>query len=194
MRYLDWIDQSPVAALPSIALLFLSATMPALAQSPEQLEAFQNMSPDQQRAILDAMGGQGTTGRARTGVRSDRELEFPQTVRQRGERRGDEDDGEYAEEELPGGAGILRVPRLKADDTILLNLEIKEFQDQLRSIDPNRRAEDATAQPRIPGSSNVQVVVPSQQSGSSQSGANPPQADRERIQRTEEAKRRLGES
>jgi protein involved in polysaccharide export with SLBB domain len=177
----------------ALALLFLSVTTPALAQSPEQLEAFQNMSPDQQRAVLDAMGGQGTTGRGRTGVRTDRELEFPQTVRQRGERRVEEDEDGYAEEELPGGAGVRRVPRLKADDTILLNLEIKEFQDQLRSIDPTRRTEDAAAQPRIPGSSNVQVVVPSQQQGASQPGANAAQGDRERIERTEEAKRRLGE-
>ncbi len=44
-------------------LLFVLQSLPADAQTPtpEQVEAFRNLPPDQQRAILEAMGQSGST-------------------------------------------------------------------------------------------------------------------------------------
>ena len=53
----------------------------ALGQTPSaaQMEAFQNLTPEQQQAILEQMGGSGQTGT----VRRDRDVTAPETVRPR---------------------------------------------------------------------------------------------------------------
>ena len=60
----------------------------AFGQTPSaaQMEAFQNLTPEQQQAILEQMGGSGQTGT----VRRDRDVTAPETVRPR--TTGDEDE------------------------------------------------------------------------------------------------------
>src|SRR5688572_24090825 len=72
----------------------------ALAQTPtaDQIDMFRNLPPDQQQSILDSMGGgnAGTSRSSATGVRSDRKLDFPETVRP----RLDDEDGEFDDDPL----------------------------------------------------------------------------------------------
>lgn len=129
-------------------LLFTAALSPsAVAQTPaaEQIEMFQNMTPEQQRAILEAMGGGGArTPLPRTGVVSDRPLEFPQTVHAR--RRGENDEG-------LGADGRTRRAKLKGGDTVLLSLEIRQYKRKAPEIEEQERREQerGTTQPAIPG-------------------------------------------
>ncbi|WP_161813688.1 SLBB domain-containing protein [Steroidobacter agaridevorans] len=119
----------------------------AVAQTPsaDQIEMFQNMSPEQQRAIMEAMGGGGMrTPLPRTGVVSDRPLEFPQTVRPRA--RDEETDG-------VGPDGLPREPKLKGGDTVLLTLEVRQFKRKAPEIEERERREEqrGAGQPAIPG-------------------------------------------
>ncbi|GFE82006.1 sugar ABC transporter substrate-binding protein [Steroidobacter agaridevorans] len=131
-----------------VYLLFSMALSPAaVAQTPsaDQIEMFQNMSPEQQRAIMEAMGGGGMrTPLPRTGVVSDRPLEFPQTVRPRA--RDEETDG-------VGPDGLPREPKLKGGDTVLLTLEVRQFKRKAPEIEERERREEqrGAGQPAIPG-------------------------------------------
>ena len=71
-----WPFQLPMLLRALLALLFAIASVshPVSAQTPEQLETFRNLPPDQQRAILDAMGGQSGA------QRQDAQLTTPQTT------------------------------------------------------------------------------------------------------------------
>lgn len=178
------LTSSASSSLVRLASAFLltftvGVTLVASAQTPEQIEAFRNLPPEQQRAVLEAMAGQG--GRA-DGVRRDRRLEFPPTVLPRADRSG-EVDYAYADADRDGIQRIQRQPRLKENDTILLNLEIKEFKDQL--IAPEQDARSPTGQsgsaPRV-GGADAQM----QQVGQ-------PPGERERIERSEDLRRQLEE-
>ncbi|HEY5757654.1 MAG TPA: SLBB domain-containing protein [Steroidobacter sp.] len=133
-------------------LLFSAVPSPsASAQTPtsDQIDAFQNMSPDQQRAILDAMGGRNSsTPSPRTGVLTDRPLDFPQTMRPRG-RTGDKDE----DEREIGPDGMLRPAKLKGGDTVLLNLELRQYKRKAPEIEEQERRDQqrALTQPTIPG-------------------------------------------
>lgn len=116
---------------------------------------FQNMSPDQQRAILEAMGGGGArTPMPRTGVTSDRPLEFPQTVRSR--TRDKEDD-----EDSVGLDGMPRNAKLKGGDTVLLTLEVRQFKRKAPELEEQERRDQqrAVTQPMIPGRQTPQPVA-----------------------------------
>src|SRR5262245_45652359 len=76
------------------AVCLLSGMLPAphaAAQtpSPDQIEMFRNLPPEQQQAILESMNKGGGSISGGTGVRSDRRLEFPRVVRPR---KGDEEE------------------------------------------------------------------------------------------------------
>jgi protein involved in polysaccharide export with SLBB domain len=129
-----------------VSLLFAVAlSPPALAQTPsaDQIEIFQNMSPEQQRAILEAMSGGGTrTPLPRTGVVSDRPLDFPQTVRPR--------QGDQTSERRPD---MPLQSKLKGGDTVLLSLEVRQFKRKAPEIEERERREQrlGSMQPSIPG-------------------------------------------
>ena len=95
----------------------------AWAQTPsaDQIEMFRNLTPEQQQAVMESMGA----GRSGSGskVRSDRQLDFPQTVLPRRET-----DRTRLEEEEGRDPTVPREPRFKGDDTILLSLELREFE------------------------------------------------------------------
>jgi protein involved in polysaccharide export with SLBB domain len=122
----------------------------AQSPSPDQIEMFRNLSPEQQQAILESLnngGGAGSMGPG-SGVRSDRRLNFPQTVRPRtGEDEDEEDTG------FGSTTGVPRPSRLKANDTVLLTLEIRQYQRRAPEIEERERREreQAASQPAIPG-------------------------------------------
>lgn len=101
-------------------LVSLHAQVP----SPEQLETFQSLSPDQQQRILETMGGGGTpsTGEAPRS-RPDRRVVFPDLMRR--DAADLEEDQQLAEL-----MGQEREPRFKSGDTLLLSLEVREFSGQ----------------------------------------------------------------
>lgn len=69
-------SQLPMLVRALLALLFAIAAISqsASAQTPDQIEAFRNLPPDQQRAILETMGGQGEA------QRRDAQLSNPQNT------------------------------------------------------------------------------------------------------------------
>lgn len=153
---------SRLARLAACALCLVAALgplSPASAQTPtpEQLEQYRNLPPDQQRALLETLGVGGATG----GPTADRDLQFPQTVMPRPPT--DEDLDDYAEEVDPvtGQKRRVRKLRLKGDDTVLLTLEIRKREGQ-QLTNPNEPtqapprqtradADSLRAQPPLPG-------------------------------------------
>lgn len=161
-----------------LALLFAGAGFlsAAFAQTAEQMEMFRNLPPEQQRAAMEAMEGR------RSGqVNTDRVIDFPQTVQPRSVREEDE-----RRRTLDGK------PRLAAEDTILLHLEIKRFQDQNL---PNVQAPNPSVQ--LPGQAarGTPGMPPERQAQQGQTNAVslPPSVDREPIVRTEDEEQRLKE-
>ncbi len=167
------------AVLLIVCLSFLVGGVPAYAQTPsaEQMETLRNLPADQQKAVLEAMGGKGGSG----GVTKDRQLQFPQTVRSR---KVDEEDSE--DSLLPNG--MPREPRFRADDTLLINLELKQFEDErvrdysVQQENSRKSADEVQANKNNPMSVNPVMGPNGKLQDSSQ---------RERIERTEEAERRL---
>lgn len=182
----------PLSRLVALFALLFSASglfTPAFGQTAQDLEAFRSLTPEQQRAVLEAMAGQGT-GRGLTDrVRTDRILEFPETVRRRPS-LDEEMRGELGEDEF-GMAGEPRIPRFKADDTLLLNLEIKEFEDQQAFREPDELTNRQFGDPRYPQTQQPAGNQP--QGAPNQQGASQQPVERERIERTEEARSRLRE-
>jgi protein involved in polysaccharide export with SLBB domain len=116
--------------------------------SPDQIEMFQNMSPEQQQAIMESMGvSDSAAPSSRSGVRSDRKLSFPQTVRP----RVDTEDGE--EQPTLGPGTMQSEPRFKGGDTVLLTLEIRQLVRRAPEIEERERREQQqnAMQPAIPG-------------------------------------------
>jgi polysaccharide biosynthesis/export protein len=109
------------------------------AQTPSaaEVEAFKNLPPDQQQAILEQMGG-GT----QNGVRRDRDLSSPETVRPRSVEgaTGRDVTGTTDEMELRP-----REPRIRGNDTVLLEIEIRPLEPasgRTRQPEETQRLED----------------------------------------------------
>ena len=120
----------PVPNLASFRLLplalltaFLSIPLFAGAQTPtaEQIQIFQNLPADQQQAIIGTLGGGAGSSGANGGVRSDRQIQFPNTVLPRNST------GARSGANLLGQEGPAK---LKGEDTLLLSLEIREYKGQ----------------------------------------------------------------
>lgn len=152
----------------------------AQAQTPsaDQIEMFQNLTPDQQQAIMESMGV-GRSGRSGTGVRSDRQLQFPQTVSPRRTIDRDGVDDESRDRPVP------REPRFKGDDTVLLSLELREFE---RSPEQERAERALQSTQQIDPRAARQPAIPGQQQATQQNQNFGPtdNAQRERIERTDE--------
>jgi polysaccharide export outer membrane protein len=116
--------RSPVVRLllllPVALALFLSGPLMVVAQTPtaDQIQIFQNLPADQQQAILGTVGGGTGSGNANGGVRSDRQVQFPNTVLPRNA------NASSSSGNLPGQ---IEEPRLKAEDTLLLSLEVRQY-------------------------------------------------------------------
>jgi len=159
------------------AITALCVQSTAIAQTPSQsqIDAFRNLTPEQQQAILESMGGgagSGTGGRART----DRQLDFPQTIRPRSELadKGTDDESRQGE------------PQLKSEDTVIISLEVREFE---RSFEQERQERERKSagqviprQPTIPGQQQMPSAVPAEQA-----------AARKPIERTDDELKRLSE-
>jgi protein involved in polysaccharide export with SLBB domain len=177
--------------LASAVVCVLFAGTPALqaqTPTPEQIEIFQNLPPEQQQAILESLNRGGTTGTLPTSrPRADRQMRFPETVRPRPSR--DDEDVDTGEDDLLSG-GAPREPRLKGNDTVLLYLEIRQFErpapeveDRLRrEREENRGQVPVPQQPTIPGR---------QQPPASTLQAAPD--EQKRLERTSEEIERLGD-
>ena len=119
MQRLTDRTRSFVARIAAVVMTCLLAGGAAIAQSPspEQLEAFRNLSPDQQQAILQGMGGT-----SQGGVQRDRDVKSPETVRPRsvdganGQGLADADEFEW----------VPREPRIVGRDTVLLDAELRK--------------------------------------------------------------------
>jgi protein involved in polysaccharide export with SLBB domain len=172
----------------SVLLAFSFGWSPELeAQTPsaEQIEIFQNLPADQQQAIMESMGGgQSSSSSARTGVRSDRKLDFPQTVRRK-PGKGDEED-----DELGGLGSTPRVPRFKGGDTLLLTLEIRQLKRRAPEIEERERREQQqqAMQPAIPGRQGQLPQGTGDQRGAQPAAEAKPQ---EALERTLEETERL---
>ncbi len=149
------------------AALLLSRPIQAQAPTAEQLEIFQSLSIEQQQAILESLGrGKGPLV---TGDRvEDRKLQGSDRSRN-DRRRADDLRAEFERE-----------PRFKANDTLLLSLQIREFEGQ-ELASPMVQMPDAL----VPGAQ----VPPAVQAPPSI--AQPPGAQRERIVRTDAEVERL---
>jgi polysaccharide export outer membrane protein len=177
-------------ALPVVMFLFsLDLLVPVHAQTPsaDQIEIFQTLPPDQQQAIMESMGGgRGTTGTTnRNGVRTDRALDFPQTVRPRSK---DKDEDE--EEEGFNLDGTPKLPRFKGNDTVLLTLEVRQLKRKPPEIEEQERRDrqQQVQQPTLPGR---QVQMPQQAADPRAPAANANATPQEEIERTREDTDRL---
>lgn len=158
----------------------------AAAQVPsaEQMEIFQNLPPEQQQAILDSLMRDGsTTGSTPSRPRADRPLRFPETVR----RRTSREDADMEEGRLNG---VAREPRLKGNDTVLLTLEIRQFERPPPEIEERERREreQNLGQMLVP----AQPVIPGRQSAAGATGTGQAQEQR-KIERSAEEIARLSD-
>jgi len=180
---------SHVSRLATLALCLLAnwaALSVVQAQTPtsSQLDMYRNLTPEQQRSILESLGTGGISGTGTSGVvRSDRQLKFPQTVQPRERRSADDDDTV----ELDAN-GIPKEPRLKAEDTVLLSLEIRKYERQSTELDSARDKSPASAIPDQPAIPGRQIVArPNQVQAQSSASTKEPKE----VERMEEDQRRL---
>jgi protein involved in polysaccharide export with SLBB domain len=117
------------------AVMFLIAgavaAPPVAAQSAAQMEAFRNLSPDQQQAILESLGGSSADG-----VRRDKDLSTPETVRPRtvdGAADRAATEGLAEEYELRP-----REPRIRGSDTVLLDVKLRPQDPGVRPRTPEQ--------------------------------------------------------
>jgi protein involved in polysaccharide export with SLBB domain len=118
MAILTWARLLTKGAL--TVMMALSCGM-ALGQTPTaaQMEAFQNLTPEEQQAILGQMGVSGQTGT----VRRDRDVTSPETVRPRTET---EDEVTEPPLDLKESTAMLpREPKIRAHDTVLIAAKIR---------------------------------------------------------------------
>lgn len=106
----------------AVSLLLLSLGLAASAQSPtaDQLNSLKNLTPDQQDALLQSLGGKSSTGT----TRSDSKLSTPETVLQKSNDTPDEL-GRYRKDRTLDGRTLRQAdedPELRADDTVLIDL------------------------------------------------------------------------
>jgi protein involved in polysaccharide export with SLBB domain len=124
----------------------------ALGQTPttEQVEAFRDLSPEQQRTVLEAMGGgSGQSGAAR----SDQRIEAPATVLPRS-----------TQDERLRNLTLDGEPRLAAGDTLIVELEpvLVEGEDRILTERPRQPAEalqEAGTTPGRPASGPPGVIT-----------------------------------
>ena len=102
----------------------------------EQIEIFRNLPPEQQQAILDSLGRD--TGDAETsGVTRDRSTTQPETERRGARTRNGRD-------ALSQLMITERDPRLKPQDTLLVSLQIRQFEERGAAADiAGNRPDDA---------------------------------------------------
>jgi len=122
---------------------FLTPVAEGQVPSPEQIEIFRDLPPEQQQTILESMGG-GEGGDSSKGsqVRTDKSLTFPRVVRPR-----------EAEDEDEEETGVPKEPRFTGNDTLLLSLEIRRFERRAPEVEERerRQREQLKNQPTIPG-------------------------------------------
>ncbi|HKU14271.1 MAG TPA: SLBB domain-containing protein, partial [Steroidobacteraceae bacterium] len=177
----------------SLALGLFLPLGAGLAQSPsaDQIEIFQGLPPDQQQAILESLsrGGQSGTG---SRPRADRELDFPETVRQRPRREAgtDREAGEDRDEEDLDGTAR-RDQRLKGNDTVLLSLEIRQLERPAPEVEEKERRE--REQQNRGQSFPIQPAIPGQQPGATRTvpAAADAAGEQGRLNRTTEETERL---
>jgi protein involved in polysaccharide export with SLBB domain len=160
----------------------------AVAQVPsaDQIEIFQNLTPEQQQAILDSMNRGGSSVPTNR-PRADRPLQFPETVRPRTAR---DQDGEETDEDRSTAGGIPRDPRLKGNDTVLLTLEIRQLERQAPEIEERERQERLQQNRSQQGVGPTQPMIPGRQQAAPTSA---PAQEQRRLERTSEEFGRLGE-
>jgi polysaccharide export outer membrane protein len=122
------------------AAWLLATTVIAQTPTAEQIEMFRNLPPEQQQAILEAMGGGtsgGTGSSTGSGVRRDRDLTMPETVQPRDaypDDSRDSDGGLYPYTVSPYGtypstssrfSTFPVEPKIRGRDTILIDLAIE---------------------------------------------------------------------
>lgn len=140
----------PLAVLISVlCTLGLASVAGAQTPSAEQIEMFRNLPADQQQSILDSMNRGGTSSSSSSGaLRSDRDVQFPRTVQPR-RAAEDEDEQKY------GPDGMPLPSRLKGGDSVLLHLEIRQYERKAPEEEERERREQqqqqSVLQPTIPG-------------------------------------------
>jgi len=162
------------------------ATGDARAQTPtpDQIEIFRDLSPEQQQSILESLnrGGDGTSNGA---GRRDRSLEFPQTVRP-GDRRGSQNKEEDSTTE--DGRTVPRERRLKGGDTVLLTLGVRSFERRAPELEQEQERSDMRRR-------GTQPSIPNQQTNAEQNrqqdGTEQNANARRPLDRTDEERKRL---
>ena len=141
---------------------------------------FRNLPPDQQQQILERMNRGGSTNSARAD--RERDLDFPRFITPRRDKGDDEEDGR--DDDMKS----MRPPRLKPEDSVLLSLEIRQYERRAPELEDSERREQAAAaptQPAIPGRQGVTQPL---------SDKLPPAGSREMpplLDRSEEQRQRL---
>ena len=104
----------------------------------EQREILNSLPPDQRDALIDQVLGSGARGATQRGD----QLQFPLSILPRDPNAEDlESEGRFAE------------PRFRADDTLLLLLQIREFEEAAPQSPP-------VAPPATPGQAAAQAAAP----------------------------------
>jgi len=105
---------------------------PAFAQTPtaDQIDSLRNLSPEQQQAILESMQSGGGSGRGSRST-SDPRVQFPELVGPRNQNKQRTD--------ASGSAQTSREPRFKANDSLLLNIEIRQLEPRAPDFDEAER-------------------------------------------------------
>jgi polysaccharide biosynthesis/export protein len=139
----------------------------------EQVEAFRDLSPEQQRTLLEAMGAGGGQSGA---IRSDQRVETPSTVLPR-----TREDDRLRNLTLDGE------PRLAAGDTLIVELEPVLFEGEERVLTerPRQPADSLQAQGATAMTAREGTGVPASAASPGQQQATVGGAPRREIQRTE---------
>lgn len=139
-----------VSTLLSAAVAGISLPAQAQTPTPEQMEMFQTLPQDQQQSLIESVTGGSSSNRGQRLERTERQLQFPQTVRPRS--NSDRDDDELT------STGMPREARLKADDTVLIILELREFETSPR-IAVRPRQQNQQLQPQQLGGLDRSMLV-----------------------------------
>jgi polysaccharide export outer membrane protein len=130
------------SGLASLALCFASMiSLEAQGQTPEQLEIFRNLPPEQQQAILQTLGGSDGSGAA--------------TVQDRGPRLQEARDARARATDARSDSVIGGESRFKPRDSLLLSLKIREFANE-ESLPATGTPPSPQTQPPAPASTTSQ--------------------------------------
>ncbi|HLB83960.1 MAG TPA: hypothetical protein VJK00_04455, partial [Steroidobacteraceae bacterium] len=150
MQRFTWVR--PGQILLTVAGLFIAGLipLPSIAQTPteEQIRIFQSLPPEQQRAILDAIGsqaGSGVLGAPGTTARPDERIEPVPGV-----------DAQAGQEDLEDRT-LTGEPRLKPDDTLIVEILPMQWEGQERVLTLRTQM---FPQPTSPDRSAVAPQVP----------------------------------